>query len=108
MKSINAVLGGNSGRQLTASAMAVPLVLLSIGVAHADSNDDDFVRQVNNVGIIGAPANLITNAHTVCQFLNQGGTRENAANNVASMPGFTPAGATSFVSLSVTHYCPGH
>jgi hypothetical protein len=95
-------------RQLTASAMAVPLVLLSIGVAHADSNDDDFVQQVNNVGVIGPPANLITNAHTVCQFLNQGGTRDSAANNVASMPGFTPAGAASFVSLSVTHYCPGH
>ena len=95
-------------RQLTASAMAVPLVLLSIGVAHADSNDDDFVQQVNNIGVIGPPANLITNAHTVCQFLNQGGTQEAAANNVASMPGFTPAGAATFVSLSVTHYCPGH
>jgi hypothetical protein len=88
--------------------MAVPLVLLSIGVAHADSNDDDFVQQVNNIGIIGPPGNLINNAHTVCQFLNQGGTRDSAANNVASMPGFTPDGAANFVSLSVTHYCPGH
>jgi hypothetical protein len=108
MKRIIAVLGGNSGRQLAASAMAVPVVLLSIGVAHADSNDDDFVREVNNVGIIGPPANLINNGHAVCQFLNQGGTRAAAANNVASMPGFTQAGAATFVSLSVTHYCPGH
>jgi Protein of unknown function (DUF732) len=108
VKSIIAVLGGNSGRQLTASAMAVPLALLSIGVAHADGNDDDFVREVNNVGIIGPPVNLITNAHSVCQFLNQGGTRAGAENNVASMPGFTRAGAATFVSLSVTHYCPGH
>jgi hypothetical protein len=59
--------------------MAVPLVLLSIGVAHADSNDDDFVQQVNNIGIIGPPGNLIN-----------------------------PDGAANFVSLSVTHYCPGH
>ena len=88
--------------------MAVPLVLLSMGIAHADSNDDDFVQQVNSIGIIGAPGNLITNAHTVCQFLNQGGTQQSAANNVASMPGFTPAGAATFVSLSVSHYCPGH
>ena len=108
MKSIIAVLGGNSGRQLTASAMAVPLVLLSIGVAHADSNDDDFVREVNNLGIVGPPANLINNAHVVCQSLNQGGTRAAAENNVATMPGFTRAGAAGFVSLSVTHYCPGH
>jgi uncharacterized protein DUF732 len=108
MKSIFAVLEGNSGRQLTAFAMAMPLVLLSMGVAHADSNDDDFVREVNNVGIIGPPGNLINNAHAVCQFLNQGGTRAAAENNVATMPGFTRAGAASFVSLSVTHYCPGH
>ena len=34
------------------------------------------------VGIIGPPANLINNAHAVCQFLNQGGTRAGAENNV--------------------------
>jgi hypothetical protein len=108
MKSIIAVLGGNSGRLLTASAMAVPLVLLPIGIAHADGNDDDFVQQVSNVGIIAPPFNLISNAHTVCQFLNQGGSQATATNNVASMPGFTSDGAASFVSLSVSHYCPGH
>ena len=93
-------------RQLTASAMAVPLVLLSIGVAHADSNDDDFVQQVNNIGVIGPPANLINNAHQVCQFLGHGGTRDSAANSIASQMGFPPAGAASFVSISITHYCP--
>lgn len=86
--------------------MVVPLVLLSIGVAHADSNDDDFVQQVNNIGVIGPPANLINNAHQVCQFLGHGGTRDSAANSIASQMGFPPAGAASFVSISITHYCP--
>ncbi|WP_083077294.1 DUF732 domain-containing protein [Mycobacterium heidelbergense] len=46
-----------------ASAMTVPLALLSTGVAHADGNDDDFAQKANNVGIIAAPADLISNAH---------------------------------------------
>jgi hypothetical protein len=97
-------------RQLTASAMAVPLVLLSIGVAHADSNDDDFVHSVNNLGVIGPAANLINNAHQVCKYLDNGGSPGSASGAIASQMGFTPAGAASFVSISITHYCPqyGH
>lgn len=53
----------NRVRHLMASAMTVPLALLSTGVAHADGNDDDFAQKANNVGIIAAPADLISNAH---------------------------------------------
>jgi hypothetical protein len=86
--------------------MAVPLVLLSTGVAHADSNDDDFVQKVNNVWVIGAPADLINNAHLVCKDLDSGTDVDRLADAFVSQMGFTSGRAAKFVAASVTHYCP--
>jgi hypothetical protein len=41
---------GNSVRKLAISAIAVLLALLSVGVARADSNDDDFVLRLTPDG----------------------------------------------------------
>lgn len=97
---------GTVMRRITASAMAVPLVLLSIGVAHADSNDDDFVQSLNNVGVGGAPADLISNAHLVCTGLDNGNTPASIRDAFVSQTGSTPNTAATFVALSATHYCP--
>lgn len=88
--------------------MALPLALLSIGVAHADSNDDDFVQKVNNVGVMGAPVDLVNNAHQVCKGLDSGGTPDSLTDALVSQMGFASGRAAKFVALSVTHYCPQH
>jgi hypothetical protein len=86
--------------------MAVLLVLLSMGVAHADSNDDDFVQKVNNVGVLGAPADLINNAHAVCTGLDNGNTPDSIRDALVAQLGLTSNRAAIFVALSATHYCP--
>ena len=93
-------------RQLVASAAALPFVLLSIGIAHADSNDDDFTQTMNNVGVIGAPADLINNAHAACTALDSGSTPDAIRDALVSQLGLTSNRAAIFVALSATHYCP--
>ncbi|MGV0069418.1 DUF732 domain-containing protein [Mycobacterium sp. M23085] len=86
--------------------MAVSLVLLSVGTAHADSNDDDFVRQSNNVGVAGAPADLIRIAHQVCQGLDSGNSPDAIADALVSQLGLRSDRAAMFEGFSATHYCP--
>ncbi|SPM35798.1 hypothetical protein MRAB57_3629 [Mycobacterium rhizamassiliense] len=86
--------------------MAVPLALLSIGVAHADSNDDDFVQKANNNGVVGAPADLIRIAHQVCGGLDSGNSPDAIADALVSQLGLRSDRAAIFESFAVGHYCP--
>lgn len=86
--------------------MAMSLALLSAGTAHADSNDDDFVRQANNIGVTGAPADLIRIAHQVCGGLDSGNSPDAIADALASQLGLRSDRAAAFASFSATHYCP--
>jgi hypothetical protein len=93
-------------RQLAVSTMAVPLaLLLSIGVGHADSDDDDFVQRVKNVGVAGAPADLIRIAHQVCNAMASGSTPDDVTDAFVKQMGFQSGVAAQFVSISVVHYC---
>lgn len=93
-------------RQLTAGAMVLHLMLLPTGVAYADSNDDDFVRQSNNAGVTGAPADLIRVAHQVCDGLDNGNTPDAIADALVAQLGLRSDRAAIFESFSATHYCP--
>lgn len=86
--------------------IALSPLLLTAGIAQADSTDDDFLRQVNNVGVTGAPADLIRNAHMVCTGLDSGMTPDSLTDAFVSQMGFTPTRAGTFVASAVTHYCP--
>jgi hypothetical protein len=86
--------------------MAVPLALLSMGVAHANSSDDDFVQRVNNIGITGAPADLIGNGHRVCQILNSGVGPDDIVDSLVNQLHFHAGRAAYFEAISVAHYCP--
>jgi hypothetical protein len=86
--------------------LAVPLALLSIGVAHADSNDDDFVQKMANNGVDGAPADLIRIAHQVCGGLDDGNTPDAIRDALVSQLHLAPNRAAIFVAFSATHYCP--
>lgn len=85
--------------------VALP-VLLPFGVAHADSNDDSFLSGVKNVGIAGAPADLINNARLACEGIDSGSTPDTVIDAFISQMGFRPDRAAMFVALSITHYCP--
>ncbi|MDQ1322608.1 MAG: hypothetical protein QG655_3856 [Actinomycetota bacterium] len=87
-------------------AIVIPLAVMPLGVAHADSNDDDFLQRVANVGIAGPAADLINNARLVCEALDNGTAPKVIADAIASQLGFRPDRAVSFSALSVTHYCP--
>ncbi|CQD22343.1 hypothetical protein BN000_05575 [Mycobacterium europaeum] len=91
---------------LLPSAVAAALVVFGIGVAHADSNDDDFVQKVNNSGVAGAPDDLIRVAHQVCEGLDGGNTPDAIRDALASQLGLRPDRAAIFVAFSASHYCP--
>jgi Protein of unknown function (DUF732) len=93
-------------RELAAAAMAAPLVLLPIGVAHADANDDAFVQKVSNIGVNGAATDLISNAQQVCKSFDSANTVDDTINAFVSQWGWPCNRAAKFVALSVTYYCP--
>ncbi|HVX57662.1 MAG TPA: DUF732 domain-containing protein [Candidatus Saccharimonadales bacterium] len=93
-------------KKLLVSAIVAALTLLAIGVARADSNDDDFVQAINHVGVGGAPADLITNARAVCSALDSGNPPDAARDALVSQLGVRADRAVRFVAISVTHYCP--
>jgi Protein of unknown function (DUF732) len=93
-------------KRLTVLAVPVALAALSTGLAHADSNDDDFTQRMNNNGVIGAPADLINNAHAVCNGLDSGTTPDALRDALVAQLKLTPNRAAIFVALSATHYCP--
>jgi hypothetical protein len=95
-------------RQIAASALGVPVVLASMAVAHADSNDDDFVQQVNNNGVVGAPADLIRIAHQVCGGLDEGSSPDAIRDALVNQLHLAPNRAAIFVAFSATHYCRQH
>jgi hypothetical protein len=93
-------------RSLKTVSIVVPLMALSMGIAHADANDDHFLLGVNNIGIVGSPADLINNARIVCNLLDQGNSPKAISDAIISSLGFRPDRAVTFAALSVTHYCP--
>ncbi|PJE01896.1 MAG: hypothetical protein CK428_30565 [Mycobacterium sp.] len=93
------------GRYWT-SALVLPLIALSVGIAHADSTDDDFVQQAHSVGVNGAAADLISNGHAVCKSLASGSNPDDVTDAFVNQLGFQSGVAAKFVAVSVKHYCP--
>jgi Protein of unknown function (DUF732) len=93
-------------KQLAALAIPLAWALLSTGLAHADSNDDDFTQRMNANGVIGAPTDLINNAHAVCSGLDSGNTPDALRDALVAQLKLAPNRAAIFVALSATHYCP--
>ncbi|WP_292975789.1 DUF732 domain-containing protein [Mycobacterium sp.] len=83
-----------------------PLLLLSATVAHADANDDEFVQMSKNIGVDGAPADLIRIAKSVCAGLDGGSGPDEIADALVSQLGLKSGRAAKFVAFSATHYCP--
>lgn len=93
-------------RRFWASALALLLALISVGVAHADGNDDDLVQQAHGFGVSGAAADLINNGHAVCKSLDAGSNPDDITDAFVSQMGFQSGVAAHFVAISASHYCP--
>lgn len=95
-------------RTIVGGLAAAAVVLGTAGVAHADSNDDHLVQVLNNAGIVGAPADLINNAHLVCSGLDNGTSPAAIRDAFVSQMGLTPSRAATYVAVSASAYCPQH
>jgi hypothetical protein len=49
-----------------------------------------FIQQMNNLGVIGAPADLINNAHLACTALDNGNSPDTIADAFISQLGVKP------------------
>ena len=93
---------------LTAGALLAPIgVAIAVpGVANATPQEDAVVQQTNAAGYhySNIPA-MLGNAHTVCDRLAVGQSRDQILGDVVAQMG-DPAEANTFVNIAVANLCP--
>ena len=82
-------------------------LMLSSGIAHADSNDDDFLRALHKQGIKGTDQALIKIGHVVCDMRSEGYS-ENAVMSFGKLHGndMSDADVKVIVNSAEAAYCP--
>jgi len=94
--------------EMTKVILAVATALmLSSGIAHSDSNDDDFLRALHKQGIKGTDQALIKIGHVVCDMRSEGYS-ENAVMSFGKLHGndMTDADVKVIVNSAEAAYCP--
>jgi hypothetical protein len=89
-------------------------LFLPAGVAHADSNDDTFVKNLADQGITGDPGQLVAEGHTACDDISNAHlatslprwTRTPAFGPVMGDLGLSIFQAGFFISAAESAYCP--
>ena len=77
------------------------------GVANATPGEDAVVQQMESAGYPHTPvAQVIDNAHNVCERVGRGTPRPEVANQIVNEVGIGIAEATLFVDVSVANLCP--
>jgi hypothetical protein len=88
-------------------AAAVGLAVATAGAAGASTTDDDFIQQMNSVGIsFNSPEEGVQQGHQVCKELAAGKTGTEIAREVLSQTDLTSKQAASFVVAATKAYCP--
>ncbi len=97
---------GGSMKALIVSLVAGCAVLASAGVANATPQEDAVVQQTNAAGYHynNIPA-MLGNAHTVCDRLAVGQSRDQIVGDIAAQMG-DPAEANTFINIAVANLCP--
>ena len=81
--------------------------VVAAGTATAGSVDDAFLAQLQRDGIVPpTAARAISDAHGVCNALNQGNSAQAVINAVASTTGLDAKGANAFAVDAASAYCP--
>ncbi|ORW04796.1 DUF732 domain-containing protein [Mycobacterium kyorinense] len=93
--------------QPTAIAAAVALLLASgVPPAHADSQDDAYLKALAEAGVTHYPADkLVTVGHLVCAYNSAGAAPWQMQNGVMGY-GIAPQDLDAVVSTAVSTYCP--
>jgi hypothetical protein len=93
---------------MTKTILAVGTALmLSSGIAHADSNDDDFLRALHRQGVTGGDQALINLGHVICDMRSDGYS-ENAVMSFGKLHGnnMSDQDVKVIVNSAEAAYCP--
>lgn len=95
-------------RLLVAMVVALLGSLGAVSTAHADTNDDKFLKALKSEGITDhvSPNHAIEAGHIVCQKLAQGMTPNQVANDVLNSSNMPAYHSGYFVGVSIKEYCP--
>lgn len=101
------------GTRYSATAFGVIVLALAISatapIARAESIDQEFLDAVEKHEInFDSPQAEITAGHEVCDQLDQGGNKGDAATDIGNRYNLDGYHAGFFVGLSVAAYCPWH
>jgi hypothetical protein len=95
-------------RLLVAVAVALLGPLGAVSTAHADTNDNRFLKILQSEGITDhiSPAHAIEAAHTVCEKLDAGATPADVASDVLNSSSMPAYHSGYFVGAAIKVYCP--
>ncbi len=94
--------------RLLVTVVALLGPLGAVSTAHADTNDNKFLADLQSEGITDhvSPAHAIEAAHLVCQKLDQGYTPTEVAYDVLNSSSMPSYHAGYFVGSAIDVYCP--
>jgi hypothetical protein len=95
-------------RLLVAVVVALLGPVGAAATAHADTNDDKFLKALKSEGITDhvSANHAIEAGHMVCQKLDQGMTPNQVAADVLNSSSTPAYHAGYFVGVSIKEYCP--
>lgn len=95
-------------RLFVAVMVAVLGPFAAMSTAHADTNDDKFLKALKSEGITDhvSANHAIEAGHMVCQKLDQGMTPNQVAADVLNSSSMPAYHAGYFVGVSIKEYCP--
>jgi hypothetical protein len=95
-----------AGTTLTAATLGLAVLSFAC-TAGASSVDDAFLAQIKADGITApSPARAISEAHAVCESLDQGHSAQQVYSEVAEATGLSAKGAKTFAVDAASAYCP--
>ncbi len=90
----------------TVSCVALVATIALVGTPTAQADDDGFVRDVESIGFVHGPENLISTAQSACYFLGRNRTPFEVERRIVRYLRVEPAQAHQFLVLAVAEYCP--
>ncbi|OMC52057.1 hypothetical protein A5745_01860 [Mycobacterium sp. IS-2888] len=95
-------------RLIVAVVVAVLGPFAAVPTAHADTNDDKFLKALKSEGITDhvSANHAIEAGHMVCQKLDQGMTPNQVAADVLNSSSMPAYHSGYFVGVSIKEYCP--
>lgn len=95
------------GTTIISAVVAVGMALATAAPALADEADDVFISVLEDQGIpFSTPANAITLAHAVCDYVAAGQEPEQVAMEISEPANWSVEESGFFVGAATQSYCP--